>query len=111
MTRLAYACRDALYDCFPIAIWDDPADEEANGRWIREMRAAMAPFSAGRVYVNNRGNEDQERVKAPYKGKAGMAVPSTRTRLAERTPTFVLPLKGEEEQIGRLLTSNRVREA
>src|SRR6185437_5267943 len=25
-----YANRDALYDCFPISIWDDAADDEAH---------------------------------------------------------------------------------
>jgi hypothetical protein len=30
-----YANRDALYDCFPISIWDDPAEDATRIRWAR----------------------------------------------------------------------------
>src|SRR4030095_3594940 len=52
----AYGNRDAAYDCFPIAIWDDPADDEANIRWAREFWTAIRPFSTGGVYANNLGD-------------------------------------------------------
>jgi Berberine and berberine like len=61
-----YVNRDALYDCFPVAIWDDPADDEANMRWARELWTAMRPFSTGGVYANNLGDEGDDRVKAAY---------------------------------------------
>jgi hypothetical protein len=32
-----YANRDALYDCFPISIWDNPADDEMHVRWARDL--------------------------------------------------------------------------
>ena len=60
----AYANRDAAYDCFPIAIWQDPADDQANVRWAREFWATMRPFSTGGVYVNNLGDEGEERIRA-----------------------------------------------
>ena len=62
----AYAQRDAAYDCFPISIWEDPAEDEANIRWARELWTAMRPFSTGGVYVNNLGDEGEERVQAAY---------------------------------------------
>jgi FAD/FMN-containing dehydrogenase len=62
----AYAGRNAEFDCFPIAIWDDPARDEDNLGWVREAWAAIQPFSTGGVYVNNLGDEGQERVKAAY---------------------------------------------
>jgi hypothetical protein len=62
----AYAQRDAAYDCFPIAIWDDPAEDGANIRWVRELWTALRPFSTGGVYVNNLGDEGEERVRAAY---------------------------------------------
>ncbi|MCK3780250.1 FAD-binding oxidoreductase [Ensifer sesbaniae] len=62
----AYACRDAKFDCFPIAIWDDPARDEENIGWVREAWAAIRPYSTGAVYVNNLGEEGQDRVKAAY---------------------------------------------
>jgi hypothetical protein len=40
-----YANRDALYDCFPISIWDNPADDEAHIAWARELWDAMTPKS------------------------------------------------------------------
>jgi FAD/FMN-containing dehydrogenase len=61
-----YANRDAAVDCFPIAIWDDPADDEANMRWARDLWAAVRPFSTGGVYANNLGDEGGDRVREAY---------------------------------------------
>jgi FAD/FMN-containing dehydrogenase len=67
-SETAYAQRSASYDCFPISIWEDPADDEANIRWARELWTAMRPFSTGGVYVNNLGDEGEDRVRAAYGG-------------------------------------------
>ncbi|WP_246682924.1 FAD-binding oxidoreductase [Mesorhizobium sp. B2-1-3A] len=61
-----YANRDAALDCFPIAIWDNPADDEANMRWARDLWNAVRPFSTGGVYANNLGDEGDERVRDAY---------------------------------------------
>jgi hypothetical protein len=61
-----YVNRDALYDCFPISIWDDPVDDEAHIRWARELWAAMRPFSTGGVYANNLGDEGADRIQSAY---------------------------------------------
>jgi FAD/FMN-containing dehydrogenase len=61
-----YVNRDALYDCFPISIWDNPADDEAHIRWARDLWDAMRPFSTGGVYANNLGEEGADRVQAAY---------------------------------------------
>jgi FAD/FMN-containing dehydrogenase len=61
-----YANRDALYDCFPISIWDDPAEDTARIHWARELWDAMRPFSTGGVYANNLGEEGLERIEAAY---------------------------------------------
>jgi FAD/FMN-containing dehydrogenase len=61
-----YANRDALYDCFPISIWDDPADDARHIRWARELWDAVRPFSTGGVYANNLGDEGTERVEAAF---------------------------------------------
>jgi FAD/FMN-containing dehydrogenase len=65
-TSTAYGNRDAAYDCFPISIWQHPAHDEANIRWARDFWAAMRPFSTGGVYVNNLGDEGEDRVRAAY---------------------------------------------
>jgi FAD/FMN-containing dehydrogenase len=64
----AYAQRDAAYDCFPISIWDDPADDEINLQWARAFWTAMRPFSTGGVYVNNLGDEGEDRVRSAFGG-------------------------------------------
>jgi FAD/FMN-containing dehydrogenase len=61
-----YVNRDALYDCFPISIWDEPAEDAPRIRWARELWEAMRPFSTGGVYANNLGDEGTERVEAAY---------------------------------------------
>jgi len=65
-TATPYVNRDALYDCFPISIWDDPAADEANIRWARALWDAIRPFSTGGVYANNLGDEGEERVKSAF---------------------------------------------
>src|SRR5262249_46909866 len=62
----AYANRDAAYDSFPVSTWSDPAADEANIAWAREMYAVLQPFGMGGVYVNNLGDEGNDRVKAAY---------------------------------------------
>jgi FAD/FMN-containing dehydrogenase len=62
----AYANRRAAYDSFPVSIWSDPAADEANIAWAREMYAVLRPFAMEGVYVNNLGDEGHDRVKAAY---------------------------------------------
>jgi FAD/FMN-containing dehydrogenase len=66
VTETPYVNRNALYDCFPIAIWDDPSGDEAHVRWARELWEAIRPFSTGGVYANNLGEEGDDRVQAAY---------------------------------------------
>jgi FAD/FMN-containing dehydrogenase len=65
-TATAYANRRAAYDSFPVSIWTDPAADEANIAWARDMYAALRPFATEGVYVNNLGDEGADRVKAAY---------------------------------------------
>jgi FAD/FMN-containing dehydrogenase len=62
----AYPHRSAAFDCFPVAIWEDPAEDEANVRWARETWRAMSVHSTGAVYSNNLGDEGYERIRAAY---------------------------------------------
>ncbi|WHZ11709.1 MAG: Oxidoreductase, FAD-binding [Burkholderiaceae bacterium] len=65
-TATPYVNRDARYDCFPISIWDAPAEEDAGIHWARDMWNAVKPFSTGGVYANNLGDEGDDRVRAAY---------------------------------------------
>ncbi len=65
-SKTAYVNRDALYDCFPISIWDDSAEDDKQIGWARDAWSAMRRFSTGGVYVNNLGDEGDDRVRAAY---------------------------------------------
>jgi hypothetical protein len=67
----AYANRDAAFDCIPISIWEDPAKDAANVAWSRSVWESMRPFSTGGVYVNNLGDEGEERIRGAYGGNLG----------------------------------------
>lgn len=65
-TATPYANRDANFDCFPIAIWDDPGHDGEQIRWVRDVWEAVRPFSTGGVYANNLGEEGGDRVREAY---------------------------------------------
>ncbi|MGF6820035.1 FAD/FMN-containing dehydrogenase [Paraburkholderia atlantica] len=62
----AYQHRDACFDCFPVAMWDEPAEDAVNVQWARSIWEALRPYSFGGVYANNLGDEGDERVKEAY---------------------------------------------
>ncbi|HSD80936.1 MAG TPA: alpha/beta fold hydrolase [Solirubrobacteraceae bacterium] len=65
--------RAAPFNFHITSLWADPADDEANIVWTRELSAAMQPFATGRVYVNFIDDEGQDRTIAAYGGPAGYA--------------------------------------
>lgn len=64
-TATAYFHRDAAFDCIPICAWEDPADDERNVAWGRGLWDELRPY-AGEVYVNNLGDEGEQRVRAAF---------------------------------------------
>ena len=65
-SETAFGQRDAQYDFIPACTWSDPNDAESNMQWAREIWEMMKPFATGGEYVNNLGEEGEERVKAAY---------------------------------------------
>ncbi|WP_019451545.1 FAD-binding oxidoreductase [Cupriavidus sp. BIS7] len=61
-----YVNRSANFDCFPLAIWDDPADDVKHREWARAAWESIHPYSTGGVYANNLGIEGNSRVRAAY---------------------------------------------
>ena len=49
-------------------MWPDPADNEANIKWVRDYYDATAPLSEEGGYINFMAGDDQERIKANYRG-------------------------------------------
>ncbi len=61
----AFGHRDTPFDIDVFSIWLDPAEDERHLGWGRAFGTALQPFSRG-VYVNEMGNEGEERIRAAY---------------------------------------------
>jgi FAD/FMN-containing dehydrogenase len=57
----AFAYRDVGFAPVIAGIWADPADNDANIRWVREYWDALHPFGAGGGYVNFMDADDGAR--------------------------------------------------
>ena len=60
-TATAFPHRDAPFGLVLLAIWDDPAEDEPNIRWTRELAAATRPFATGGAYVNAASSDEKPR--------------------------------------------------
>jgi FAD/FMN-containing dehydrogenase len=67
---MAIGQRGAPFNIHITSLWQEPADDERNIAWTRELSAAMKPVTTGRVYVNFIGDEGEERVVAAF-GREG----------------------------------------
>jgi FAD/FMN-containing dehydrogenase len=61
----AFGHRDTAYDYVIYSMWTNPGEAERHIQCTRDFWTAMQPFSAG-VYVNELGNEGEDRVRAAY---------------------------------------------
>ena len=66
-SETAFWHRDAEYDVFAASIWDDPRDAfDVHRQWVRDWWEMVRPSSLGGEYVNNLGDEGEDRVRAAY---------------------------------------------
>ena len=65
-TETAYYHRNLQYDVLILANWIDPVDSERNVSWARELFDMLQPHLPRGVYVNDLGEEGEERVRAAY---------------------------------------------
>jgi len=65
-TDTAYYHRDMQYDPIALSVWADPAESQRNIRWARELFAAWEPYLPRAVYVNDLGDEGEERAQSAY---------------------------------------------
>ena len=63
----AFAYRDANYSTVIAGAWADPADNEANIRWVRDYYNALRPYSEEGGYVNFMADDDSGRVRSNYR--------------------------------------------
>jgi FAD/FMN-containing dehydrogenase len=66
---MAFDHRDSSFELSIIARWTDPAADEANIRWARDVWTAVQPYVSSAVYANHlTGEEGPERVRSAYGG-------------------------------------------
>jgi FAD/FMN-containing dehydrogenase len=58
--------RNVRWITHPFAMWEDPADTEANIEWARGFRRDIARYTNGGVYLNFIGNEGQDRIRDAF---------------------------------------------
>ena len=61
----AFGFRGTAFDLAIQAVWSDRRHSPRHIRWVEEAWAAMRPFARG-VYVNELGDEGEERVREAY---------------------------------------------
>lgn len=61
----AYPHRDAAYAFAVSPGWLDPAEDDRNIAWARELFDAMRPYGSG-VYVNYLDRDEDERIRSAY---------------------------------------------
>jgi hypothetical protein len=76
----AFAYRDATFATVIAGMWPDPADNEANTKWVRDYYDATAPLSEEGGYINFMSGDDQDRIKANYRGNYDRLVEIKRER-------------------------------
>jgi FAD/FMN-containing dehydrogenase len=76
----AFAYRDATFATVIAGMWPDPADNEANIQWVRDYYDATAPLSEEGGYINFMSGDDQDRIKANYRGNYDRLVEIKRER-------------------------------
>ena len=67
----AFGHRDATFATVIAGMWPDPADNDANTRWVKEYYAAIAPHSQPGGYVNFASGDDQGAVAENYGANYG----------------------------------------
>jgi hypothetical protein len=65
-TATAFPHRQPGYNLAITGEWLDPAETEANVRWVRETFAALEPYMAPQVYVNYLGGDEGARTRNAY---------------------------------------------
>jgi FAD/FMN-containing dehydrogenase len=50
----------------PLALWDEPADDDRLGRWTRRIYRELQPWASGTIHLNFIGDEGRERLIAAF---------------------------------------------
>jgi UDP-N-acetylenolpyruvoylglucosamine reductase len=74
----AFAYRDAKFATVVAGMWPDPEQNETNIKWVRDYYDATAPHSEEGGYINFMSGDDQDRIKANYRGNYDRLVEAKR---------------------------------
>jgi FAD/FMN-containing dehydrogenase len=58
--------RSVRWITHPFAVWEDPADTDANIEWARAFRRDIAHYATGGIYLNFIGDEGEDRIRAAF---------------------------------------------
>jgi FAD/FMN-containing dehydrogenase len=75
----AFAYRDANFATVIAGMWPDPAENDASIEWVRDYYDATAPYSEEGGYINFMAEDDQDRIRANYRGNYERLVEVKRT--------------------------------
>ena len=64
----AFAYRNANFATVIAGMWPDAKNDARNTAWVREYYEATAPHSEEGGYINFMADDDQDRIRANYKG-------------------------------------------
>ena len=64
----AFPHRDAAYNFYGMSIWRDPAEDEPNIAWTRDVFKQLEPHAMDGVYVNYMSDDEGSRVRSAYAG-------------------------------------------
>jgi FAD/FMN-containing dehydrogenase len=62
----AMGWRRAKWALHVLGMWEDPADDEANIAWVRNVQAALAPYAMQGTYLNYLMDEGTQRVAESF---------------------------------------------
>jgi len=62
--------RTAPWCVHPFGLWTERADDARGRQWAKDVRAAVAPWATGAVYLNFIGDEGEDRVRAGFGDEA-----------------------------------------
>jgi FAD/FMN-containing dehydrogenase len=75
----AFSYRDTTFVTNVAGMWPDPEENDANIGWVHGYHDALAPHSEQGGYVNFMSGDDQDRIRANYRGNYDRLVEIKRT--------------------------------
>jgi FAD/FMN-containing dehydrogenase len=63
---MAFGQRQAAWNIHFLSMWPDPADNDRNIAWTRDLAGALRPYATGGVYLNFIGDEGMSRIEAGF---------------------------------------------